>query len=785
MDAAVLSVQIWLNKTYKGKAGYKPIAEDGITGWGTVKALTVALQIEEGIASPNGNFGPSTRRLCPTLSVNSGTSNFVNILKGGLYCKGYEGGALDGKFTDRVKGSVMEFQSDAGLANPDGVVNAIIFKALLTMDAFKLLNYGPYKGNLQIRAIQQDLNRNYIANKYFSIDIGLVPCDGIYGRSTNKALLYALQIEEGISVPNGVFGPSTRRLCPVLREGSSKTAFVKLLEYALYLNNYNPSNFSGVFTLDVKRAVIGFQKFSALDADGIAGLSTWASLLVSSGNTNRKGNACDCAQTITEARAKTLKDNGYKYIGRYLTGKFKLTNNEVKTIINNGFTLFPIFEVGGYKNEYFTENQGIEDAKSAMKAASDLGFSENTIIYFAVDYDAVEYQVKNNIIPYFKGVYETLKLYKVGIYAPRHVCSLVSQNGYSCSSFVCDMSTGFSGNLGYSLPNDWAFDQISTVTLGSGDGKIEIDNDICSGKFLSDGRITADLSIEDANNSIVPKLLGIRFETNIFEKTMYCGPFEVTYKMIQTGIVGGEYSKFVLNGDGLDLEISKSNATGTIGLINKDNLKKLLLTPEAKSIGSTLSLHGASSISFYIESLEPLSFNIEFETLYKKVSGVDIKVKNAFNIKYSTLNEYSVQSNFLVYILRLATVGMVIDQPVEIKLYYGKPIVVTGMNQKWYADIVQKLENSIAEMDLGQMININTESSDVIQQTCDLIPNLIHDENKKIQELINSICEKNNVTSIEVKNNPSKYPKVVLSIIASVALVIGIDALINLGKMLL
>jgi len=505
MDAAVLSVQIWLNKTYKGKAGYKPIAEDGITGWGTVKALTVALQIEEGIASPNGNFGPSTRRLCPTLSVNSGTSNFVNILKGGLYCKGYEGGALDGKFTDRVKGSVMEFQSDAGLANPDGVVNAVIFKALLTMDAFKLLNYGPYKGNLQIRAIQQDLNRNYIANKYFSIDIGLVPCDGIYGRSTNKALLYALQIEEGISVPNGVFGPSTRRLCPVLREGSSKTTFVKLLEYALYLNNYNPNNFSGVFTSDVKRAVIGFQKFSALDADGIAGLSTWASLLVSSGNTNRKGNACDCAQTITEARAKTLKKNGYKYIGRYLTGKFKMTNEEVQTILNNGFKLFPIFEVGGYRNEYFTEKQGIEDAKSAMKAANDLGFSEYTIIYFAVDYDAVEYQIKSNVLPYFKGIYDTLQPYNVGIYGPRHVCSLVAQNGYSCSSFVCDMSTGFSGNLGYSLPNDWAFDQISTITLGSGDGKIEIDNNIASNRYGGENNLNKNNSHPSSNPSLDDK----------------------------------------------------------------------------------------------------------------------------------------------------------------------------------------------------------------------------------------------------------------------------------------
>jgi len=44
------------------------------------------------------------------------------------------------------------------------------------------------------------------------------------------------------------------------------------------------------------------------------------------------------------------------------------------------------------------------------------------------------------------------------------------------------MSTGFSGNLGFPLPEDWAFDQISTITVGAGDGAIEIDNNINSGR---------------------------------------------------------------------------------------------------------------------------------------------------------------------------------------------------------------------------------------------------------------------------------------------------------------
>lgn len=44
------------------------------------------------------------------------------------------------------------------------------------------------------------------------------------------------------------------------------------------------------------------------------------------------------------------------------------------------------------------------------------------------------------------------------------------------------MSTGYSGNLGFPLPKDWAFDQIATITVGSGTGFIEIDKDVASGR---------------------------------------------------------------------------------------------------------------------------------------------------------------------------------------------------------------------------------------------------------------------------------------------------------------
>ena len=83
MDQMVLETQKWLNKDYAGKNGYKTIAEDGVTGWGTMKALVTALQIEIGISGLNGNFGPATTAAFQLLSIESTKINQIDILQGG------------------------------------------------------------------------------------------------------------------------------------------------------------------------------------------------------------------------------------------------------------------------------------------------------------------------------------------------------------------------------------------------------------------------------------------------------------------------------------------------------------------------------------------------------------------------------------------------------------------------------------------------------------------------------------------------------------------------------
>jgi len=658
----VLKTQQWLNGIYKDNSNYKIIPEDGATGWTTITALTTALQIELGISTPNGSFGPATRSAFENLSIDSQPQNDwsesaiisyqhkIFILQGALFCKGYNPGGFTGTFGTNTEAAIKQLQTDAGLSNANGVVDSILMKALLSMDAFQMLTYGEYKDKCdqKIRTIQQYLNKNYISNTSFSIDIGLVPCNGIYDRSTNKALIYALQIEEGISTPNGVFGPSTKSKCPVLSLGSTKTKFIYLLQFALYCNGkeFDPNGFDGGYGNGVKNAVTKFQSFCGLNADGIAGSQTFASLLVSTGDNTRKGTACDCSTTITDAIAATLKANKYEVVGRYLTGKFRMTSSELKIIFDNGLRVIPIFEVGGYKLSYFSYDQGVSDADSAIFAAAQLGFTKDTIIYFAVDFDALDSDVTSNVLPYFKAISEKFtnanSIYKIGIYAPRNVCSRVQNAGYSCSSFVCDMSTGFSGNLGYPLPKDWAFDQISTVTL-HGNADIEIDNNISSGKNPGVNSVVPVDILGTLNDNSFAKLFGVEFSTPDAEIEIFNNAFvKIAIGAAVKAALGDDSKVIKFKGgefDGADIQTPLDNLKASL---NKDNIELSTILAKAKDMELSIKT-----------STNGTSLKIELENSF------NVPEHDTFSLSETLSIEFRVDKDKLLEDLKLAASSVV------------------------------------------------------------------------------------------------------------------------------
>ena len=507
-DPYVLNTQKWLNKTYGDDSRFNTIIENGKTGWPTIYALTRALQIELGITTTADNFGPSTQSkfnskypsgIHQQADEDETEDNIYAIIQGALLCKGYSTGVNTPTlhFYNGTGNAIKKLKQDAGCNDSTSTVTLNVMKALLSMDYFVCIK--AYGGDDNIRLMQQYMNKKY--EKY----IGLRPCDGIYNRSTSVALIYSLQAAEKMptSVANGNLGPSTRRCCPTIPydnqaksynnntyQNADIIEFETLLNIALYVNGYGSGSFENTCNYPL---ISKFQHDYALPETGICDLTTWLSLLQSCGDINRSALACDCATILTQDKAKTLYDNGYRYVGRYLSGTIvggaskALSIEELQLAFAQGLRIFPIHQGSANKVSYFTEENAEKDVISAVNHANSLKIPKDTIIYFAVDCDPQDGEITNYIIPYFNKIYNLMNdnyfnKYKIGIYGTRNVCSRVSDKGFAVSSFVSDMSTGFSGNLGFKMPDNWAFDQFATITIGSGTGQIEIDKDAYSGR---------------------------------------------------------------------------------------------------------------------------------------------------------------------------------------------------------------------------------------------------------------------------------------------------------------
>ncbi|MFD8411109.1 glycoside hydrolase domain-containing protein [Streptomyces sp. NPDC059650] len=502
-DEMVRHAQRFVNTTYGNGAalGISKLDENGITGWTTMQALTRALQYEMGITSLSDSFGPTT---LSTIGAKYGkldettipSANFCRVIQSALYCKGYDGGEIDGTYNSRVKAAVEKLNQNMGLSvtYPGSSLWPKVVKGLFNMDAYVTVS----GGSDTIRSIQQWLNGRYVLRKDFYV----IPCDGHHSRDVAKSMLFAIQYELGMAdgTANGVFGPGTQTglKSRTVSAGTTGT-WAQLFTAAMILNKRNVT--FGSFTAEVKAGVESFQSFVKLPVTGVGDFPTWASLLVSYGDQTRTGTACDGVTMITPARAQALKASGYKYIGRYLYNpsstslpEKQIQPGELATIKEAGLRCFPIFQTWSRSADYFSYNQGTSDAFKAIEWAQYHGFKPGTIIYFAVDYDAMDGEVTQYIVPHFRGVMRTIgenSGYGVGVYGPRNVCQRIADAGYSATSMVSDMSSGFSGNLGYPMPTNWAFDQIATVTVGSGSGAVEIDKNVASGRDTGQGDFNA------------------------------------------------------------------------------------------------------------------------------------------------------------------------------------------------------------------------------------------------------------------------------------------------------
>lgn len=501
-DPEVLASQQWLNKTFGDIDGYVACAEDGSTGQQTESSLIMGLQSLLGISPVVASFGPTTWADLKTYGdvADGSSTDMITLVQAGLYCKGYDGSALSGEWDARTIAGVNKLQEDLGYSSTE--VTSTMYPKLFRF----LLNTNPAVliagGNPTVRAAQQWLNIQYIGRENFVF----ASSDGIFDRDTQTNLVYGIQYELGLSdaIANGNFGPTTNADLQASKDAAvgsgsvdSTHNWVHLFKAALSFNGWVPANFDGTFTTadaELTQAFQQFEGFTTAEQTSMADYTTWCELLVSTGNPNRPGTGADMASTITADRASALVSAGYQYVGRYLTNQ-QITDpldkdikpGELDTIFAAGLKLFLIFEEGGYNLSWFSYDQGVDDAERAVTAAQAYGIPVGAVIYFAVDVDAEQVDIDSVVLPYFRGVRAKVAAmggdYVIGVYGARNTCTMVSDHGLARFSFVGGLSTGWSGNLGFPMPSNWAFNQIQSLTVDpAGAGAVDIDKNVVSGR---------------------------------------------------------------------------------------------------------------------------------------------------------------------------------------------------------------------------------------------------------------------------------------------------------------
>ena len=376
-DPQVRRTQQWLNATYASRAGWVPLEEDGLTGWGTIYGLRRALQAELGISRLASGFGPATtsayKNKIGTINASfKGPQNILCILSGALWCKGYTAVTLNSGASfgfDALAGSVASVCEALGLGTGAPGVDVKVMASLLSMDAYEVL--GAYGGTSAIREVQRWLNGTYRNRE----DFALVPCDGVHSRSVQTALLLALQYELGMAdgVANGNFGQGTKsglRAKANISVGSTDISnrFVRIFHAAMILNGLDISLSMG-FTSTTSSVIREFQSFMEIPQTGAGDYTTWCTLLVSCGDTTIATTGFDTSHQLLGGKAAAAVQRGYTHVGRYLVGENGkyLCAPEIAELRTAGLRLAPIYQRFNDKVAYLTRDNGMTEGLEALK----------------------------------------------------------------------------------------------------------------------------------------------------------------------------------------------------------------------------------------------------------------------------------------------------------------------------------------------------------------------------------------------------------------------------------
>jgi hypothetical protein len=158
----------------------------------------------------------------------------------------------------------------------------------------------------------------------------------------------------------------------------------------------------------------------------------------------------DCSTVAVEV-AKA----GVSFVGRYYanSGKKRLRQAEAYALRAAGLKIVTVWEDGSpTRAGYFSYAKGVDDSTSAYHDALLLGQPKGSAIYFAVDFDASQFEVAGVLNDYFRGIAAGFMAassgnpeHPVGVYGSGATCAWMLARGLAKYSWLA-MSSGWSGS---------------------------------------------------------------------------------------------------------------------------------------------------------------------------------------------------------------------------------------------------------------------------------------------------------------------------------------------------
>lgn len=173
-----------------------------------------------------------------------------------------------------------------------------------------------------------------------------------------------------------------------------------------------------------------------------------------------------------------LKGSRLDFVARYYRDPASrwptLSTEEARIVSSTGMRLVAVWEFHSHRPDYFSYASGYADAMAAYRQAKGIGQPAGSAIYFAVDFNAQEPDIRGAVDPYFRGVAAGLRAaagqmpeYRVGVYGSGAVCDYLKRARLAEYAWLSN-STAWTG---YSSFADW------NIRQGKGSAALSFSHD--------------------------------------------------------------------------------------------------------------------------------------------------------------------------------------------------------------------------------------------------------------------------------------------------------------------